>query len=159
MFRKNHILALAIAVLVSANVMSQEKKGDRNKIKALKVSYITEKLNLSELEAAKFWPVYNKFEKERFNLYHEKHRSLKKKIEVAGGIDNLTENQAKNFANELLVAEKAKYESQVKFQKDLSKIISYKKIVKLGEVEREFNRRLFRRYKNQKTRKLKKENK
>jgi Spy/CpxP family protein refolding chaperone len=158
MSKKSFLLTFIVALFISANMYSQ-KRGDRKKIKALKVSYITEKLNLTEQEATKFWPIYNKFEKERYHIYHEKNRTLKKKIEAAGGIDNITESQAKEFAKEMLASEKAEYEAHVRFQKNLSKVISYKKIVKLDAVERDFNRRLFRRYKNQKVRKLKKENK
>jgi hypothetical protein len=157
MNKKTFLITLFLAFFVSANLFSQ--RGDRKKIKALKVSYITEQLGLTENEAAKFWPVYNAFEKERYHIYHEKNRSLKKRIEAAGGIDNLSEKEAKEFAKEMLASEKAEYEAEVKFHNNLSKIISYKKIVKLDAVEREFNRRLFRRYKNQKVRKLKKENK
>lgn len=158
MSKKSFLLTFIVALFISANLYSQ-KRGDRKKIKALKVSYITEQLGLTENEAAKFWPVYNAFEKERYHIYHEKNRSLKKRIEAAGGIDNLSEKQAKEFAKEMLASEKAEYDAEVKFHNSLSKIISYKKIVKLDAVEREFNRRLFRRYKNQKVRKLKKENK
>ncbi|NVK52606.1 MAG: sensor of ECF-type sigma factor [Flavobacteriaceae bacterium] len=157
MNKKTHILILFLALIISTSLFSQ-KRGDRKKIKALKVSYITEKLNLTAKEAADFWPIYNRFEKERYNLYHGKRSALKKRISVIGGLDKLTEKQAKVFAKEMLAAEKAEYEAHVKFQYDLSKIISYKKIVKLDAVERDFNRRLFRRYKNQKVRKLKKEN-
>lgn len=158
MNKKTFLITLFLAFFISANLFSQ-KRGDRKKIKALKVSYITEQLGLTENEAVKFWPVYNAFEKERYHIYHEKNRSLKKRIEAAGGIDNLSEKEAKEFAKEMLASEKAEYEAEVKFHNNLSKIISYKKIVKLDAVEREFNRRLFRRYKNQKVKKLKKENK
>jgi len=159
MSKRAYLLTFILAVFVSVNLFSQEKRGSRKKIKALKVSYITEKLNLSEKEAAKFWPIYNKFEKERYNLYHVKRSSLKKKMEELGGIDNLTEKDSEGFAKKMLSIEKANYESAVSYQNALSKVISYKKIVKLQIVERDFNNRLFKRYRNQKTRKLKKENK
>lgn len=158
MNKKTYLFTIALAVFFSLNLFSQER-GGRKKIKALKVSHITEKLSLSEQEAVKFWPVYNKFEKERYNLYHVKRSALKKSMEALGGIDNLSEKEAKVFAEKMLALEKASYESQVKYQKALSKFISYKKIVKLQVVEREFSRMLFDRYKNRKTRKLKKENK
>ncbi len=156
MKNKTSIITLVLALFFCINLFSQHR-GSRKKIKALKVSYITEKLNLSEKEAAKFWPVYNKFEKIFYEHYHENRVALKKKIEELGGIDNLTEKQAKNFAKQLLDYEKREFLAHENFQKELSKVISYKKIVKLKIAERDFNRRLFRRYKNQK-RKIKKEN-
>ena len=158
MKNRTQITTLVFALFISLSVFSQHRES-RKKIKVHKVSYITEKLNLSEKEAAKFWPVYNKFEKVRYNLYHVKRSSLKKKIEELGGIDKLTEKAAKEFAKKMLSLEKANYEAHVNYQSALSKVISYKKIVKLQIVERDFNRRLFRRYKDQKTKRTKKENK
>lgn len=159
MSKKTYLLLTILTFFVFGNIFSQNRKSSRQKIKALKVSYITEKLNLSETEAAKFWPIYNEFEKKRYKLYHTKRGALKKKIHELGGIDNLTEKDAKEFAKKMLSLEKQDYEAHVDFQSKLSKVISYKKIVKLQIVERDFNRRLFRRYKNQKTRKTKKGNK
>ena len=158
MKNKTPIITILLTLFLSINLFSQHKDS-RKKIKVLKVSFITEKLNLSEQEAAKFWPIYNRFEKKRYELYHVRRTSLKKKIETLGGIDKLSEKEAKNFANDMLKLEKSKYETDINYQKELSKIISYKKIIKLHLLERDFNRRLFRRYKKQKVRRPKKENK
>lgn len=158
MKNKTSILTIIFALFISVSIFSQHRES-RKKIKALKISYITEKLNLSEKEAAKFWPVYNKFEKGLRKNYHEDRAALKKQIDASGGIDNISEKQAKSFAKKMLALEKGEYELHEKFHFELSKIISYKKITKLQIVEREFNRSLFRRFKKQKTRKLKKENK
>ena len=159
MHKNKHILTFVLTLLICFNTFSQHKRGDRKKVKALKVSYITEKLNLTQQEATKFWPVYNKFEKELRNNYHVQRSALKEEIKTNGGVEKLTEKQAKIFANKMLALEEAEYNLHSKFQSELSKIITYKKIVKLHIAERDFNRRLFRRYKDQKVRKLKKENK
>lgn len=156
MKNKTSILTIIIALFISINVFSQHRKS-RKKIKALKVSYITEKLNLSEKEAAKFWPIYNKFENDMYKHFHENRIALKKKIDAAGGVDTLTEKEAKNFAKQLLALEKNEYDSHINFQSKLSKVISYKKIVKLHIVERDFHKSLIKRFKNQR-RRIKKEN-
>lgn len=153
-----HILTFIFTLFISLSLFSQHRES-RKKIKTLKVSYITEKLNLSESEAAKFWPVYNKFEKKKYELYHLRRNELKKEIDKLGGIDNLTEKQAKSISNKMLAMKRLLYEGYITFQSDLSKIISYKQIVLLEVGERDFERRLMRRFKSQKVRKLKKENK
>ncbi len=112
----------------------------------LKVSYITEKLNLTKQEAEKFWPIYNKFDKERYKLYHGKRSTLKKEISEKGGIDNLSEKEAKTFAKKMLAVERSYYDANVKYQEELSRVIPYKKILKLHIVERDFTRRMFKRY-------------
>jgi hypothetical protein len=157
---KNHkyIFTFIFTLFISLSLFSQHRNS-RKKIKTLKISYITEKLNLSESEAAKFWPIYNKFEKKKYELYHLKRNDLKKEIDKLGGIENLTEKQAKSVSSKMLAMKRLLYDGYVKFQSDLSKIITYKQIVLLEVGERDFERRLMKRFRSQKVRKIKKENK
>lgn len=39
----------------------EQPKNDGGRIEALKIAFITKKLNLSTEEAQKFWPIYNKY--------------------------------------------------------------------------------------------------
>jgi hypothetical protein len=153
MNRNKHILTFVLTLFISLNLFSQHKDG-RKKVKVLKVSYITEKLNLTKKEAQKFWPIYNKFETERQSLYHGNKNALKKEIEDKGGIDNLSEKDAKRLAKKMLAVRKTYYDAHVKYQTELSNVISYKKILKLDKIENDFTRRMFKRYR--KVRKQKK---
>ena len=144
MHKNKHILTFVLTLLISFNLFSQHRDS-RKKVKVLKVSYITEKLNLTKKEAEKFWPIYNKFDTERYSLFHEKRGEIKKEISEKGGIDNLSEKEAKTFAKKMLTVEKSYYDANVKYQTELSKVISFKKILKLHIVERDFTRRMFKR--------------
>ena len=53
------------------------RKGMKDKIRTLKIEFITEKLDLSSVEAEKFWPIYNVFDKAYMELRHEKLKGLK----------------------------------------------------------------------------------
>ena len=46
---------------ISAQTNKDQKGPIRDKIKAQRIAFITERLNLSPDEATKFWPVYNQF--------------------------------------------------------------------------------------------------
>ena len=144
MHKQKHLFTFVLTLLISFNSFSQHKES-RKKVKVLKVSYITEKLSLTKQEAEKFWPIYNKFDKERHDLYHGKRNALKEEISNSGGIDNLSEKEAKTFAKKMLAAEKSYFQANEKYQTELSKVISYKKILKLHIVERDFTRRMFKR--------------
>ena len=52
------------------NAYAQEHN-KHERIKALKVSFITEKLELSATEAEKFWPIYNTYDSQIHDLRHE----------------------------------------------------------------------------------------
>ena len=55
-----HIYTFFIVVFITSSVFSQKRGENKEKIKALKIAYLTEKLDLSSNEAEKFWPIYNK---------------------------------------------------------------------------------------------------
>jgi Skp family chaperone for outer membrane proteins len=55
---KKILLFLAVFVSISYICAAQPQ---REKIKTLKVAYITKELNLTSGEAEKFWPVYNEY--------------------------------------------------------------------------------------------------
>ena len=153
MKNNKHIFTFIFALFISLSIFSQH---GRKKIKALKISYITEKLDLSEKEAAKFWPIYNKFEKKEYELYHIKRNEIRKEIEKLGGVKKLTEKQSKSISKKMLAMKKSMLDEHVKFQNDLSKIISYKKIVMLEVGERDFNRLLMKKFRSQKGKKTQK---
>lgn len=61
---KKFILILLMALGVSVVSVAQDEGGDKpngGRIEALKIAYITKKLNLSTEEAQRFWPIYNQY--------------------------------------------------------------------------------------------------
>jgi hypothetical protein len=66
---KKFLLIIAVFIGLMATVTAQDNKGgngknDGSRIEALKIAYLTKKLNLSTEEAQKFWPIYNKYSDE-----------------------------------------------------------------------------------------------
>jgi hypothetical protein len=61
---KRILLILLIALGASVVTVAQDddgKEGAGSRIEALKIAYLTKKLNLSTDEAQKFWPIYNQY--------------------------------------------------------------------------------------------------
>jgi Skp family chaperone for outer membrane proteins len=138
---KNKILALAL-LLTTFLSFGQHNKESREKIKALKVAYLTQELKLNAIEAQQFWPLYHKH-KEKIDNYQEKNRSKFRKLE---NLENLEEAEAKK-----LVFLKATLDKKIIIEKELfisevSAFLSYNKIIKLYLSEREFARKLMRKY-------------
>ena len=67
-------------LFLSLNVVAQK---NRERIKALKVSFITERLDLTEKEAQKFWAVYNEYENKVFKIKYSEIRSIRKEIRTS----------------------------------------------------------------------------
>lgn len=55
---------MLIAFSATAQVVEKKKGEQGGKIEALKIAFITKKLDLTIEEAQKFWPVYNKYSAE-----------------------------------------------------------------------------------------------
>ena len=59
---------LGLIVMLTLNLISQEERHERpmgenkEKLKAHKIAFITDRLQLTPAEAEKFWPVYNEHE-------------------------------------------------------------------------------------------------
>lgn len=64
--KKYLLLLFALGSFLMVN--AQKKGGGEDKIKALKIAFITQKLDLTASEAQKFWPVYNVYDEEVIKL-------------------------------------------------------------------------------------------
>ncbi|PQJ78807.1 sensor of ECF-type sigma factor [Polaribacter porphyrae] len=144
---KKIILLFLITFLSTISVSAQMKKGSRKKIKALKIAYLTEQLNLTSDEAEKFWPIYNDYDLKQHKLRSKTRTAMKNAIRKKGEIDAISEVDAKELISSKLDTDKKIYELQKSFINKLEKFLSYKKIIKLQVAEIEFTRKLMRKYK------------
>ena len=136
------LILLSCLIFTTISLMAQppKRKGMKDKIRTLKVEFITEKLNLSSVEAEKFWPIYNVFDKTYMKLKHEKLRGLKNNLKKE--INMLSESEALNKLNEMTAIEDELIQLKRSFRSQLEGVISNKKILLLKIAEDGFNRRM-----------------
>jgi len=126
---------ITLALCFSLSTFAQQ-----NKIKSLKVAFITEKLNLTEKEAQKFWPVYNAYDDTVSNL---KFNELRKVIhEIRLSYASVSDEKANELLNKALEIEDNIHSENIKLVKKLRSIISAKKILALKNAEEDFNRKM-----------------
>lgn len=119
-----------------------DNKERQEKIKALKVEYLTTQLELSPEEAQKFWPIYNEFEEKMRTLEKSRRKSLK-----ASEGKQLTDKEVNaliqmNFDTDQDILDLRK-EYDLKFKKALS----VQKVGKLYKAEKDFRHELLRKMK------------
>jgi len=139
------IILPIIALLISLSAFSQSKK---DRIKALKVSFITERLELTQEEAQKFWPVYNAYDDITGKIKYEDLRNIRR--EIKNNIATLTDKRASELLEEIANAESKLHEEEVKLNVKLKRIISPKKILLLKIAEEDFKKKLFDQWKKMK---------
>ena len=142
---KTKLIITFLALLFSATFYGQAAK--KEKIKALKIAYITKDLNLSTSEAEKFWPIYNAFEEKQFDLRMVKLRKVRSELK-SKPIDNFSDAEANSLLTQIDQLENESHENKKKLIADLRKIISPVKILKLKQAEDNFNKTLLKQYKN-----------
>ncbi|SDR82232.1 hypothetical protein SAMN05216503_1050 [Polaribacter sp. KT25b] len=147
---KKLIAFISICFFCILSFSAQEKKGGKEKIIALKISYLTEQLNLTPAEAQKFWPIYNAYSEEQHDLRNKQRNELKKALKNSDEIEALNESDAEKLITLKLTIDKKLYESQKDFINDVKQVISYKKIIKLHVAEMEFGRKLMSKYRHKK---------
>ncbi len=122
-------------------------KEKREQIKSLKVAYLTDQLELTPDEAAKFWPLYNAFYDKQTELRQEKLRAYLDRLN-GGDIDKLTDKEASGLLIQMENTEDELYQGRKKFIANLKVVLSPKKIIRLKKAEEGFNRRLLRQYRD-----------
>ena len=133
---------LIFLLLISLNVIAQN---NRERIKALKVSFITERLDFSEKEAQQFWPVYNNYEQKMSQIRHHEIKEIRKAIKE--NTETMSDDQARELIDRLKKVENDSHELRMAFSDKLSNIISPKKIIQLKLAEDDFKRKMFEEYK------------
>ena len=114
------------------------------KIKAEKISFFTSMLDLTPTEAQAFWPVYNEFEKKRFDIQrqiHEFERGPNEKIASLSEseIEKMTNNYIESFEREAALLKE--------YHKQFIKILPKRKVLMMYRTENEFRSHLIREYK------------
>tara|TARA_R110002049_G_scaffold67310_4_gene174938 strand:+ start:8622 stop:9074 length:453 start_codon:yes stop_codon:yes gene_type:complete len=142
---KKYIIILTV-ILTAFQSFGQHSTESREKIKALKVAFLTQELKLSTEEAQKFWPIYNKHQEELNTLRNKGRSEIKKKIKEVGDLNNLDESEAKRFVLLKLDLDKKMVAEKEDFLSKVTSFLSYKKIIKLHLSERDFAKKLMHKY-------------
>ena len=104
---KKYLLIISLLLGFTIAGMSQdEDKKDGGRIEALKIAYLTRKLNLTTEEAQKFWPVYNKYSDELRKVQIEARQNNTSEIDRDEKVLNIRKRYNGEFSK-ALSAEKA----------------------------------------------------
>jgi len=134
---KRILALLFLFILGFSSPGSAQQDPQSGKIRAMRVSYLTTRLNLSEQQSTKFWPVYNRYSDDRRALRNEYRKLFKggangsmSKVEASIWIDDNIEYQEKELA------------LKKKYKDELLKIISAQQLASLYQAERDFKKEL-----------------
>ncbi len=136
-------ILVPIFLFTVSTALQAQKRPNWEKIKALKVAFITERLELTPKEAQVFWPIYNDYERKKEGYYKTERFNIGADIKK---LDELTDLEANDLLKRIRKLEEEKRLAQRDFIEKVSKTISSKKTILLMRSEEDFKRHLIKQY-------------
>lgn len=137
------ILLFVFCIVAAQTSLAQRRM---QHIEALKVAYISQKLDLTPQEAQQFWPVYNQYEKEMQQLRQQRRQNQLN----ASQLNSANDAAATKSLNSELSFEENVVALRKKYKNEFSKVLPPRKVVLLYQAEKEFTNQLIRQLKERK---------
>ena len=111
-------------------------QGNKDKVEEMRVSFITKKLELTNNESEKFWPIYNE--------YNDKVKALRKNLRQSyrKAPENMTEKEGEELYQLDIKTKQAEAELHKQYSEKIKSVIGAKKIVLLRSAEEEFKQKV-----------------
>lgn len=138
---------IVLGILLTTSIFYSQRRPDREKIKTLKVAFITERLDLSSSEAEAFWPTYNAHEKLKNSFRRTERSEIRAKL---NNIDAISNQEAEELLDKSIKLEEEKRKERKSFLSKMKKIITAKKTILLIKAEEDFKRQLIKQYRHKK---------
>lgn len=129
-------LSYVLILLSLVSAQAQPKDGKiRERIRAQRVAFLTERLALTTEEAQRFWPVYNEFtdQLEAIKKQQKETRNLSK-----DKLSSMSDKEIEKTLNDELNSQQQMVDLQRKYQVELVKVIPIRKVAMLYKAERDF---------------------
>ena len=110
----------------TVQLMRQDIRSERKKI-------VAANLPLTETEAVKFWPAYDRYVVEHSKIYDIRYALLK---EYAQNYNTMTEEQANSFIKRWTASEEQMAQLRLKWMPEFEKVISPKKTAMFYQIDR-----------------------
>lgn len=117
-------------LLLSVSLFAQ---GRKEKVEALRVAFITQKLNLTADESQKFWPAYNE--------YVDKVKAARQEFRRQSN-DFITDKQAQDYLDAELLLKQRELALYKEYYERFKKVLPLKKVAALREAEEDFKKEL-----------------
>jgi phage-related baseplate assembly protein len=127
---------LILMLLVAGYPLVSFSQAEKDKVEILRVSFINKKLDLTNAESEKFWPVYNE--------YNDKIKAIRKNLRQSyrRAPEPLSEAEAEELYLLDLKSKQAEVDVHKQYSDKIKNIIGVKKSVKLKVAEEEFKREI-----------------
>ncbi|HBI81782.1 MAG TPA: hypothetical protein DDY04_07580 [Bacteroidales bacterium] len=128
-------ILLILSLITSGVKVSAQNDNTDKALKAEKVVFLTKKLELTQDEARKFWPLYDEYWDKKTKIINNRHKLAD---EFIHNMKNITDKEAVDYANRYVESQKREAELLAEFNKQLLLILPPKKVMLLYQSNYEF---------------------
>ena len=116
--------------------VNAQRDGDRHeRIQAMKIAYITERIELTPAEAEKFWPVYNDYNSKKDKILRDIRNLRRNYIE---NHENMNDEEHLELLDKFIKLHKEDAELLPSYQEKFIKVLPPQKVMKLYIAEIQF---------------------
>ena len=116
--------------------VSDEK---REEIEAMKVGFLTRKLELTSEEAKTFWPVYNQYQSELDKLRDNRR---KERMAAKNELEGMSDKEVEKIVDGEIAFRQSELDVMKKYNAQFKSVLPMKKVAKLYRAEEDFKREL-----------------
>lgn len=132
-------LLIVFCCLMGLSALAQPVS-KRDKIEALKVSFINQKVNFTPAESQVFWPLYNEYS-DKLDLAR---KSFRQQYGKDVDVTSFSDKEAEAYLNAELSLKQKEYELYKEYFEKFKKVLPVKKVALLRRAEEEFRKELIR---------------
>ena len=151
---KKNLIVAGTLLLISAFAIAQPGETDRmnkgerkEKVEAMKVAYITSKLELTPAEAQQFWPVFNEFENKIQTIRQSRRRDAK---DGAENLDQLSDKEVEALIDSEVGFRQKELDVLKEYHSRFKAVLPIRKVAKLYRAQEDFKRELLKKIQERK---------
>jgi len=138
-----YMFLCAIVLAFAGNAAAQSGDSKREKIDALRATYIARKVNFSTQESQAFWPLYN----EMNDKLEAARKTFRLQYNSTTNYDFKTDREAEMYLNAELNLKQKEFELYKEYYDKFKKVMPVKKVVALKRAEEDFKKEIIESYK------------
>ena len=130
---------LILLFLYSTGLPAQEKRPAKERVDAMKIGFLTDRLDLTPEEAKTFWPVYNMYSDDLEKLRKGRRENI---INTRENFDDMSDADLEKSVDNEIIFRQNELEILKKYHPQFKKILPIRKVAKLYKSEEDFKRKL-----------------
>jgi len=145
---KKLLLIVLLPVILFSLSFAQDNKKDPGQqmyenLKAERISFLAPKLNLTPAEAQTFWPVYNEYEKKRWDIQGKR---LNFERTPSFNLTSQTDEELGKITKSYIESFEMEGDLRKEYHKKFTQILPLRKVVQIYKAENDFKEFLLKKY-------------